>query len=323
MPSPLRFRLPERVAIATRMFATSVLATSVLTACASAPPTPGATPTATAATPGGRGALGIPPFAVAGAASDSTIAPLSFALADLLATDLARSRRLTLVERTRLGEVLRELDLSAAGRVDSASAPRVGRLIQAQQLVVGSVSVLPEGGGQQIRLGVQLADVERGTLERAIDARAPLNDILAAEKEIAFRLFDALGIVLTPDERAAVAQRPTRDLSALVAYGRGVRLEILGDYRGAEDAYRRARRLDPGFQGASVRANGVRQLATTGVSNPVIVPGIRAVDATVGSLIDRLNRPLDLITSTTSSGRTTDAAFPSTAATVIITVTRP
>jgi hypothetical protein len=42
--------------------------------------------------------LGIPPFAVAG---DSAFAPLGFALADLLTTDLARASRVRLVERGR------------------------------------------------------------------------------------------------------------------------------------------------------------------------------------------------------------------------------
>src|SRR3569623_2143195 len=46
----------------------------------------------------GRWTVGIPPFAVAGGRADSVLAPLSYALADLLTTDLARSRRVQLVE---------------------------------------------------------------------------------------------------------------------------------------------------------------------------------------------------------------------------------
>ncbi len=265
-------------------------------------------------------ALGVPPFAVRGA--DTKLEPLSFALADLLTTDLARSGQLTLVERTRLGDVLRELDLAASGRVDSATAPRVGRLVSARRLVIGSLDELPGDGG--LRIGVRLADVEQGTVQQAIDAQAPLIDILAAQKALAFRILDALGVTLTPAERAAIEQRPTRDLAALLAYGAGVQAEYAGDYRTAASQYRRAQRLDPGFVGAGVRAREVRARSESGTVFPVAIPGLRSLDAAVGTAIDRINRPLDQITSAAGNiGSAADPSFPTTAATVLITVTRP
>lgn len=306
----------------------ATLASLALAACASRPVAPPA-PDAAAAIARERaagaasidGVIGIPPFAVA--PGDSAIAPLGFALADLLATDLSRSARVTLVERARLGEVLRELDLGSAGRVDSATVPRVGRLLQAQRLLVGSVSTM--GDARTVRLGVRVADVGTGALAGAVDAQAPLSDILAAEKALALRLFESLGVVLTPAERAAVEQRPTNNLGALLAYGRGVQRQLDGDFRGALDEFRRARRLDPGFRAARDRADQARTLSESGGGgSPVSVPGVRAVDAAVAGTLDRLNRPLDLITSVVrSSGSPADPGFPSTVATVVIRVTRP
>jgi hypothetical protein len=325
----------QAVSIPTRPRSVPGAVVASLLLCACAPrQAPRTTPDVTSATAAerrhadssaaGQRTLGIPPFAVAGGRADSVLAPLSYALADLLTTDLARSRRVQLVERTRLGEVLRELDLAASGRVDSASAPRVGRLVQARQLLVGSVTALPGGrAGGDLRLGVRIADVQTGTVEGAIDASAPLADILAAEKALAFRLFDRLGVVLAPDERAAVEQRPTATLAALLAYGEGVRREYLGDFRGAAAAYRRAVRLDPRVRAAADRQAQARTMAEAGVANPAFVPGLRAVDAIVGLTIDRLNRPLDPIATFTPNGRSADPAFPTTAATVVITVNRP
>lgn len=265
-------------------------------------------------------AVGVPPFAVSG--TDRRLEPLGYALADLLATDLARSDQLTMVERTRLGDVLRELDLSASGRLDPATAPRVGRLVSARRLVFGAIDELPGNGG--LRLGVRLADVESGTVAQAIDAQAPLVDILDAQKALSFRIFDALGVTLTPAERAAVAQKPTSDLAALLAYGSGVQAEYAGDYRLAASEYRRAARLDGNFSAASTRAQEVRARSETGVSIPISLPGLRPLNAAVASTIDRINRPLDQITTATSTtGAAADPAFPTTTATVIITVTRP
>ncbi|AHG93041.1 Curli production assembly/transport component CsgG (plasmid) [Gemmatirosa kalamazoonensis] len=271
----------------------------------------------------GARTIGVPPFALTDSSPGGTLSPLAFALADLLTTDLARSRRVTVVERARLGDVLRELDLVSAGRVDSSSAPRVGRLIQARRLVMGRLTALP--AGRDLRLGVQLADVAQGTLADAVDATAQLTDVLEAEKALALRLFDALGITLAPDERAAVESRPTANLTALLSYGRGVRLQYLGDLRGAESEFRRAAREAPGFTDARVRAGEVRRVSESGVASPVLVPGIRAVDAAIGVTIDRLNRPLDFITTATTgaTSRTTDPTFATSTATVVITVNRP
>ena len=51
---------------------------------------------------------------------------------------------------------------------------------------------------------------------------------------------------------------------------------------------------------------------------------VRAVDAAVAGTLDRLNRPLDLLTTVVrSAGSAGDPSFPSTIATVVIRVTRP
>jgi TolB-like protein len=279
--------------------------------------------TALAAERGGaalRGTVGVPPFAAA--AGDTTLTPLAFALADLVATDLSRSRQVRIVERARLGDVLRELDLAASGRVDSATAPRVGRLLSAQRLVFGSVQSMPDG--RTLRLGARVGDVERSTLSRAIDASAPLAEILAAEKELVLRLFESLGVQLTPAERAAVEQQPTKNIGALLAYGRGVQRYYEGDFRGAAREFRNATRLDPAFRDARDRETLVRSIGFAATSSPVAIPGVRSLDAAIASAVDRINRPLDLTMNVSRSASTSvDAAFPTVQATVIIKVGRP
>ena len=269
--------------------------------------------------------VGVTPFAVA--PGDSALAPLAYAFADLLTTDLARSGRLTMVERARLGDVLRELDLSATGRVDQATAPRVGRLLQAGQLVVGALSTSgrtsASGTTGTLRLGVRLTDVRTGAVDQAVDATAPLSDVLAAEKALAFRLFDALGITLTPAERAIVEQRPTANLAALLAYGRGLQRQVEGDFRAARTEFLRAAKLDPGFRGAADRAGQVRSLGETGTATPVLVPGLRPIDGAVSTTVDRLNRPLDGITTLARPASATDPSFPITTTTVVLVITRP
>jgi len=268
----------------------------------------------------GLGALGVPPFAWSG--NDPRLTALGYAISDLLITDLSRSRQLQLVERARLGEVLQELDLAGAGRVDSLSAPRVGRLIQARRLILGSVDTLPSG---EFRLSVRIANVETGVLEQALDARSSATELLAAEKVIAYRLFDALGVTLTPAERAAVDDlRPAASLAALVAYGEGVQAELQGDRKRAFSAFSNAALMAPNFAIPRQRAAALRPVADNSGNVPSLLPGIRPINAPVSGTVDRLNRPLDLVTSyTRPSGGAGDPAFPSTVVTIVIQVRRP
>jgi hypothetical protein len=179
-------------------------------------------------------------------------------------------------------------------------------------------------GAPRIRVGLRVADVPTGRVEGTVDASAPLADVLAAEKALAFRAFDALDVTLAPDERAAIERRPTSSLAALLAYGEGVRRMYLGDARGAAAAFRHALRLDPAFQPAGERARSAQALAESGAANPVLIPGTRPAEAAVGSAVDRLNRPLDPISSFgPSASRTADPSVATTGGTLIITITRP
>jgi TolB-like protein len=198
-------------------------------------------------------------------ASDTTLSALGYGLSDLLANDLARSSRLTVVERLQLDAVLRELRLSTSGAVDTAMAPRVGRIIGARRLVIGGVRQLPGG---DVQITAQVADVVTHRVTNAVSARAPLSRIFEAETQLAFQIFNALGITLTPAERAAIEQAPTRNVAALLAYSRGVREESYGRYGAAAQQYRAALAADPNFTEAGLRmANLSGQLASAPATN--------------------------------------------------------
>jgi TolB-like protein len=224
--------------------------------------------------------LGIPPFAVH--AEDTSLAVLGYGLADLLTTDMARSGRLQVVDRLRLDAVLSEIRLVESGRVDTATAPRVGRLVRARRLVLGNLTEIPGGN---LAIDARVADVASGEVRQAVSASAPLADILRAEKELAFRLFDQLEVTLTPTERGLVEQMPTRSVTALLAYSRGVRYETEGRFTEARDAYERAVQLDPAFRAAQGRLDGVE----TEAEAPAAV--IAGAGGLTGKVIDGINGP--------------------------------
>ncbi|MCH8873811.1 tetratricopeptide repeat protein, partial [candidate division KSB1 bacterium] len=104
-----------------------------------------------------------------GAIPDNTIAVLSFknlgesreydplqkGLAQMLITDLAKVKKLKVVERLKLQTLLAEIELGSSGVVDAATAPRVGKLIGAKKLVSGAFTDL---AGDDFRIDASLTE---------------------------------------------------------------------------------------------------------------------------------------------------------------------
>lgn len=262
--------------------------------------------------------VGVPPMNVT--VSDTAAAPLAYGLADILMTDLARSQQLEVVDRLRLDAMLRELRLVDAGRVDPTTAPRVGRLVGARRLVLGTLSRRPNG---DLQIDARIADVATSEVRLGVSASARLVDILDAEKALAFRLFDQLGVRLTPAERAAVEQRPTKDIAALIAYGRAVRYEVERRYDMASREYERALQLDPQFALARTRLANVQALR--GPPQSQTSAGSRARRGTrlagaAGAAAERVNRPLVSLTGPVRLADAADPKFPGQSATFILII---
>jgi TolB-like protein len=212
---------------------------------------------ALASTPGSPTTVAVLPLRFSG--TDSSLRPLERGLAELLATDLARSSQLTVLERARIQAVLDELALQQSGQTDSATNVRVGRLLRAGRLVQGSILQLD---ASQLRVDAAVVDVPTTQVTGVAQGADQLEQLFALEKRIALDLFDRLGVTLTVAERNAVEQRPTRSLAAFLAYSRGLAAEDEGRYEDASRFYRDASRIDPGFGAASERSREARSVLT-------------------------------------------------------------
>jgi tetratricopeptide (TPR) repeat protein len=203
-------------------------------------------------------AVAVLPFAYQG--SDEQYAPLGHGLSEMIAVDLANIDELTLVERTRLQELLKELELSQSEFVDPSTAPRVGQLLGAGRLIGGGYDVLDE----ELRTDVALAELEQAesaSLETQSDA---LDNLFQLEKEIVFRLVDQLGVELSAEERKEIERVPTRNLQAFLAYSRGLEAEAQGNYEAAAQAFQQANQLDPSFSEAASKQEASEGLSAAG-----------------------------------------------------------
>ena len=222
-------------------------------------------------TPPDSNTIAVMPFRYTGA--DSSLRPLERGLAALVVTDLSRVRRLRLVEREQLQVLLDELQLAASGRVDPATGARSGRLVGASEVVEGQFSEVPTANFRVDASVVRASDAVIAATGSGSDKLLALFDI---EKTVVFQLLDKLAITLTPGERSAISERPTRDIQAFLLYSRGLEARDRGDFVGASQAFQAAAQRDPGFSAAAQDAQS-SQAAQTATTTPAA-----EVAATVG-----------------------------------------
>jgi len=193
--------------------------------------------------PGDPQTVAVLPLAISG---DTTYAPLSVGLAQMLTSDLALLRRFRMVERLELSALLAEMHLSQTGRVDARTAARVGHLVQAGRLVDG-LAALSDPRAVRLEASVLRAN---GEVTQPTAATGRLRELLQLEKDLVIGIAGRLGYTLSEAERKAILENGTQDLTAFLAYSRGLVAEDAGDYSAAALYFGQAVRADPNFRAA-------------------------------------------------------------------------
>jgi tetratricopeptide (TPR) repeat protein len=193
------------------------------------------------------------PFTIAG--TDAKLQPLQVGLADLVISDLAKPKKLTVVERDRIQAITDEIALAKSGQVDAATAVRAGRLIRAGRIVKGTL--VSTGANAVTMTSTVVSTQDAATVGRGMDASNTLDQLFSLEKRLVFATFNDLGVTLSPAERQDVDRRPTKSLEALLSYSRGLMAEDAGRLDEAARLFESAHSIDPGFGVALERAASV------------------------------------------------------------------
>ncbi|MGA9835731.1 MAG: CsgG/HfaB family protein [Gemmatimonadaceae bacterium] len=249
--------------------------------------------TALASVPGPPTTVAVLPLSFTG--SDTTLRPLGRGLAELLTTDLARSSRLTVVERERVQALIDEVDLQQSRTTDTSSRVRTGRILRAGSLVAGGI----QQTGSDIRVDAPILNVNSDQVIASPTDRRPLDQLFTVEQDIAFGIFKALGITLTTAERDAIERRPTKSLAAFLAFSEGLTYQDEGQFDDASRLFDQALRLDPGFGAASEHARRARAAAQGAqVTSSTVEAGLRGTGE--GRIVDGASQ--GLVVSDATSG---------------------
>ena len=179
---------------------------------------------------------------------DPQYAALGRGLAQMLMTDLAKVSALRVIERMKLNEIARELELSSSDLADKQHAPRLGKLLGAATLITGDL-VQPETEELSAEAGV--IRTAEGIATYPEGASGKLDQFFVIEKELLYNILDELGHTPTEAERVRLDSIPTSSFLSFLAYSRGLTYSDEGMYRLAEAEFNAALAEDPNFSAAA------------------------------------------------------------------------
>ena len=172
---------------------------------------------------------------------DQSLRPLQKALAMMVITDFAQVRSLQVVERLQIQALLSEMQLGQTGIVEARTAPRAGRLLGAESLIVGTF----EPGSLVVKTSV--ASASKQDVVGSFSLKGEEQKFFDLEKEIVYNVLRVLRVSPTPEEQRLLGVYQTRNLHAVTYFGQGLDALDEGNWKGARNLFQKAVTEDPEF----------------------------------------------------------------------------
>lgn len=174
--------------------------------------------------------------------SDGQFKYLQKALTEMIITDLSQVKTLTVVERIRLQYLLEEMEMGTTGIVDKTTAPRTGKLLGAEHLVIGTL----ETGSIVSRTGI--ASTSKKDVVAAFSLTEDHGDFFQLQKKIVHNILRIINVSPTSEEKKRVDEAHTRSFQAVVYFGHALDAQDRGDWKVAKQYYQLALKEDPNFK---------------------------------------------------------------------------
>ena len=173
---------------------------------------------------------------------DNQFRYLQKAMAEMIITDLAQVKSLQVLERMRMQFLLTEMQMGQTGIVEEKTAPRAGRLLGAENLVVGSL----EPGSLAAKASV--ASTKTEDVVGAFSVTGEQEEFFELEKEIVYNILKVLGVTFTPEEEGQLKKYHTKNLQAVIYFGQGLDALDAGRWQDAKILFNKATGEDPEFK---------------------------------------------------------------------------
>jgi tetratricopeptide (TPR) repeat protein len=169
---------------------------------------------------------------------DKSLRAFQKGLTAMIITDLSKIKSLKVVERVRLQALLQEMKLGQTGIVDKRTAPKVGKLLGAGQIVVGN---LAKGSISAVTV---VTGAKKGTIETTVEDNQFFDLSIIIVREIT----KVMKVTVTPAEAKAVSVPHTKNFKAFVTFGEGLIAFDEGKWQKAKSLFSKAFEMDESFQ---------------------------------------------------------------------------
>ena len=184
--------------------------------------------------------LAILPFENNSVTDSDRFAPLSKGLPAMIITDLNKNGAgLKLIERDKIQALLKEIAFGQTGSVDESQAVKVGKILGAQAIALGSFMVL----GENIRIDVRIIKVETSELVLAESIVGESDDFMRLEQDLANRIADSMKASLSPRKDLSKS-----GIDAALYFSQGLNAMDRGDKAEARRLFAKCIELDPIYE---------------------------------------------------------------------------
>lgn len=166
-------------------------------------------------------------------------AALEVGMQQMLTTEFAMNGQLRVVDRSQIRSLLEEQDLGASGRVDAATAARIGKLVGARYMVMGGF-VDTYG---TMRLDIQIVNTETSEIVKASSSTFKREELARAVVGAAGKITSDLNLPALPKEVQARREERADRLNktqAVSYYTKGLLFQDRGDTERAKELFSKA-----------------------------------------------------------------------------------
>ncbi len=143
------------------------------------------------------------------------------AVTDMITTEIVNTGAFEVVERNQMDGILKEQGFQQSGCTDQSCAVKIGKLISARKILIGSVSKLDRA----LIINIRMVDIEKGVAELAAMEKAESESTAdEAAKKIVRKIFEKTVAGPEPREKTPTPEKeqPIETFSTSGYYTRGI-----------------------------------------------------------------------------------------------------
>ncbi|MFN8578119.1 MAG: FlgO family outer membrane protein [Candidatus Sericytochromatia bacterium] len=165
-------------------------------------------------------------------------------IADMLITDLSKIKSLKIVEREKLENVLREINIGKNPYFDPTTAQKIGQGLHAEYILTGSYILLND----TFRIDARLINVNSGEIVMSEKSEGLKSEFFDIQKDLVENIANSLNIKLKREEKKELREYTTKSFEAIEKYSKGLDAQDSGEQEKASKYFRESLESDPNYK---------------------------------------------------------------------------